>query len=89
MYPGPVLTALFCIFSRISIHSAVSSTSRKCDDSLATPLGYSLFSGSSVLSTGYGAGYAKLNRRGGSGGWSPVDTDRYQWLQVDLGSRKG
>uniref|UniRef100_A0A8C5H465 Contactin-associated protein-like 2 n=1 Tax=Gouania willdenowi TaxID=441366 RepID=A0A8C5H465_GOUWI len=24
----------------------------------------------------------------GSGGWSPLDTDHYQWLQVDLGSRK-
>lgn len=24
----------------------------------------------------------------GAGGWSPSDTDRYQWLQVDLGSRK-
>uniref|UniRef100_A0A3B4Z649 Contactin associated protein like 2 n=1 Tax=Stegastes partitus TaxID=144197 RepID=A0A3B4Z649_9TELE len=23
-----------------------------------------------------------------AGGWSPLDTDRYQWLQVDLGSRK-
>lgn len=24
----------------------------------------------------------------GSGGWSPLDTDRYPWLQVDLGSKK-
>ncbi|KAM7378664.1 hypothetical protein PAMP_004273 [Pampus punctatissimus] len=24
----------------------------------------------------------------GAGGWSPLDTDRYRWLQVDLGSRK-
>lgn len=24
----------------------------------------------------------------GAGGWSPLDTDHYQWLQVDLGSRK-
>lgn len=24
----------------------------------------------------------------GAGGWSPLDTDRYQWLQIDLGSRK-
>ncbi|KAJ3594580.1 hypothetical protein NHX12_003887 [Muraenolepis orangiensis] len=62
--------------------------SRKCEDSLATPLPYSSFTGSSVYTTGYGAGYAKLNRRGGSGGWSPVVADYYQWLQVDLGSRK-
>ncbi|MCJ8745762.1 hypothetical protein PDJAM_G00134090 [Pangasius djambal] len=24
----------------------------------------------------------------GAGGWSPLDTDHYPWLQVDLGSRK-
>lgn len=24
----------------------------------------------------------------GAGGWSPLDTDRYPWLQVNLGSRK-
>ncbi|TWW71089.1 Contactin-associated protein-like 2 [Takifugu flavidus] len=23
-----------------------------------------------------------------AGGWSPLDSDHYQWLQVDLGSRK-
>jgi len=24
----------------------------------------------------------------GAGGWSPLDSDHYQWLQVDLGARK-
>ncbi|KAL6462881.1 hypothetical protein MHYP_G00293030 [Metynnis hypsauchen] len=24
----------------------------------------------------------------GAGGWSPLDSDHYQWLQVDLGIRK-
>uniref|UniRef100_W5LQ93 Contactin associated protein 2 n=3 Tax=Astyanax mexicanus TaxID=7994 RepID=W5LQ93_ASTMX len=43
---------------------------------------------SSVFTSGYAPGYAKLNRRGGAGGWSPLDSDHYQWLQVDLGSRK-
>uniref|UniRef100_A0A8C3AHJ7 Contactin associated protein 2b n=1 Tax=Cyclopterus lumpus TaxID=8103 RepID=A0A8C3AHJ7_CYCLU len=52
------------------------------------PLPYSSFTSSSVYARGYGAGYAKLNRKQGAGGWSPLDTDRYQWLQVDLGSRK-
>ncbi|CAB1326276.1 unnamed protein product, partial [Coregonus sp. 'balchen'] len=60
----------------------------KCDEVLATPLSHTAFTSSSVYSGGYGAGYAKLNRRGGAGGWSPVDADRYQWLQVDLGTRK-
>ncbi|KAB5533174.1 hypothetical protein PHYPO_G00128780 [Pangasianodon hypophthalmus] len=62
--------------------------SKKCDDALATPLSHSAFSSSSVFTTGYAPEYAKLNRRGGAGGWSPLDTDHYPWLQVDLGSRK-
>ncbi|AWP20785.1 putative contactin-associated protein-like 2 [Scophthalmus maximus] len=28
------------------------------------------------------------DRLDGAGGWSPLDSDHYQWLQVDLGSRK-
>uniref|UniRef100_A0A3Q3JRT7 Contactin associated protein like 2b n=1 Tax=Monopterus albus TaxID=43700 RepID=A0A3Q3JRT7_MONAL len=60
----------------------------KCENSLATPLPYSSFTSSSVYAQGCGAGYAKLNRKQGAGGWSPLDTDHYQWLQVDLGSRK-
>uniref|UniRef100_A0A6Q2WQP0 Contactin associated protein 2 n=1 Tax=Esox lucius TaxID=8010 RepID=A0A6Q2WQP0_ESOLU len=88
MLPGPELTLLLWIFSCISSLSVASSASRKCDEALATPLSHAAFTSSSVYSGGYGAGYAKLNRRGGAGGWSPVDADRYQWLQVDLGTRK-
>ncbi|KAK6310717.1 hypothetical protein J4Q44_G00187720 [Coregonus suidteri] len=88
MLPGPELTLLLWIFSCISSLSSASSASRKCDEVLATPLSHTAFTSSSVYSGGYGAGYAKLNRRGGAGGWSPVDADRYQWLQVDLGTRK-
>ncbi|XP_034038246.1 contactin-associated protein-like 2b [Thalassophryne amazonica] len=71
-----------------SISAAAASATRKCEDSLATPLPYSSFTASSVYGRGYGAGYAKLNRRLGNGGWSPMDGSHYQWLQVDLGSRK-
>uniref|UniRef100_A0A8D3CSR9 Contactin associated protein 2 n=1 Tax=Scophthalmus maximus TaxID=52904 RepID=A0A8D3CSR9_SCOMX len=60
----------------------------KCDEALASPLPHTAFTSSSVFSSGYAPGYAKLNRRGGAGGWSPLDSDHYQWLQVDLGSRK-
>ncbi|XP_037312497.1 contactin-associated protein-like 2a [Pungitius pungitius] len=60
----------------------------KCDEALASPLPHTAFTSSSVFSNGYAPGYAKLNRRGGAGGWSPLDSDHYQWLQVDLGSRK-
>uniref|UniRef100_A0A8C1F841 Contactin associated protein 2b n=1 Tax=Cyprinus carpio carpio TaxID=630221 RepID=A0A8C1F841_CYPCA len=59
-----------------------------CDEVLASPLPYSAFTSSSVLAADFGAGYAKLNRRVGNGGWSPSDSDRYQWLQVDLRARK-
>uniref|UniRef100_I3KAN2 Contactin associated protein 2 n=1 Tax=Oreochromis niloticus TaxID=8128 RepID=I3KAN2_ORENI len=62
--------------------------SLKCDEALASPLPHTAFTSSSVFSSGYAPGYAKLNRRGGAGGWSPLDSDHYQWLQVDLGSRK-
>uniref|UniRef100_A0A7N6AU89 Contactin associated protein 2 n=1 Tax=Anabas testudineus TaxID=64144 RepID=A0A7N6AU89_ANATE len=61
---------------------------QKCDEALASPLPHTAFTSSSVFSSGYTPGYAKLNRRGGAGGWSPLDSDHYQWLQVDLGSRK-
>ncbi|KAJ8268504.1 hypothetical protein COCON_G00136760 [Conger conger] len=60
----------------------------KCDEALASPLPHSAFSGSSTFSSGYAPGYAKLNQRGGAGGWSPAENDNYQWLQVDLGNRK-
>ncbi|CAL8398125.1 unnamed protein product, partial [Arctogadus glacialis] len=60
----------------------------KCDEALASPLPHTAFTSSSVFTNGYAPGYAKLNRRGGAGGWSPLDSDHYQWLQVDLGSRK-
>ncbi|KAG7488620.1 hypothetical protein MATL_G00036130 [Megalops atlanticus] len=60
----------------------------KCDEPLATPLPHAAFTSSSAFSSSYAPGYAKLNKRGGAGGWSPLDSDHYQWLQVDLGSRK-
>uniref|UniRef100_A0A3Q3JRV1 Contactin associated protein like 2b n=1 Tax=Monopterus albus TaxID=43700 RepID=A0A3Q3JRV1_MONAL len=82
------LLMLPVLCSIISTSSAASSVARKCENSLATPLPYSSFTSSSVYAQGCGAGYAKLNRKQGAGGWSPLDTDHYQWLQVDLGSRK-
>uniref|UniRef100_A0A8C4D703 Contactin associated protein like 2b n=1 Tax=Dicentrarchus labrax TaxID=13489 RepID=A0A8C4D703_DICLA len=88
MYYPTVFLLLPVLCSIISTSRAASSVSRKCEDSLATPLPYSSFTSSSVYGRAYGAGYAKLNRKQGAGGWSPLDTDRYQWLQVDLGSRK-
>ncbi|XP_056276352.1 contactin-associated protein-like 2b [Pseudoliparis swirei] len=88
MSAATALWLLPVLWSITGTGGAASSASRRCEDSLATPLPYSSFSSSSVYARGYGAGYAKLNRQQGAGGWSPLDADRYQWLQVDLGSRK-
>ncbi|XP_034717474.1 contactin-associated protein-like 2a isoform X1 [Etheostoma cragini] len=83
-----LLPVALWIFSHANcVHGALP-TNQKCDEALASPLPHTAFTSSSVFSNGYAPGYAKLNRRGGAGGWSPLDSDHYQWLQVDLGSRK-
>ncbi|XP_056869013.1 contactin-associated protein-like 2a [Takifugu flavidus] len=76
------------IFNHASHAQGALPTTQKCDEGLASSLPHTDFTSSSVFSNGYAPGYAKLNRRGGAGGWSPLDSDHYQWLQVDLGSRK-
>ncbi|XP_068423350.1 contactin-associated protein-like 4 [Clinocottus analis] len=58
-----------------------------CHSPLVPNLPPSSFRSSSQLSGSHGPGYAKLNRREGAGGWSPQSSDRYQWLEVDLGVR--
>ncbi|XP_077200637.1 contactin-associated protein-like 4 [Paroedura picta] len=58
-----------------------------CDDQLATALPQSSFSSSSELSSSHSAGFARLNRRDGAGGWTPFVSNKYQWLQIDLGER--
>uniref|UniRef100_A0A8C8WAT1 F5/8 type C domain-containing protein n=1 Tax=Panthera leo TaxID=9689 RepID=A0A8C8WAT1_PANLE len=62
--------------------------SKKCDEPLVSGLPHGAFSSSSSTSGSYSPGYAKINKRGGAGGWSPSDSDHYQWLQVDFGNRK-
>ncbi|KAK5889491.1 hypothetical protein CesoFtcFv8_015492 [Champsocephalus esox] len=58
-----------------------------CDSSLVSNLPPSSFRSSSQLSSSHAPGFAKLNRRDGAGGWSPLSSDGYQWLEVDLGER--
>ncbi|XP_032469187.1 contactin-associated protein-like 4 isoform X6 [Phocoena sinus] len=58
-----------------------------CDDPLVSALSQTSFSSSSELSSSYGPGFARLNRRDGAGGWSPLVSNKYQWLQIDLGER--
>ncbi|KAI4585184.1 hypothetical protein MJG53_006718 [Ovis ammon polii x Ovis aries] len=62
--------------------------SEKCDEPLVSGLHHAAFSSSSSMSGSYSPGYAKINKRGGAGGWSPSDSDHYQWLQVNFGNRK-
>uniref|UniRef100_A0A3Q4I1I8 Contactin-associated protein-like 4-like n=1 Tax=Neolamprologus brichardi TaxID=32507 RepID=A0A3Q4I1I8_NEOBR len=63
------------------------SVTEVCDSPLVSSLPPSSFRSSSQLSTSHAPGFAKLNRRDGAGGWSPIISDRYQWLEVDLGER--
>ncbi|XP_026002515.1 contactin-associated protein-like 4 isoform X1 [Astatotilapia calliptera] len=58
-----------------------------CDNPLMSSLLPSSFRSSSQLSSSHGPVFAKVNRREGAGGWSPLVSDRYQWLEVDLGRR--
>ncbi|XP_064436093.1 contactin-associated protein-like 3 isoform X2 [Mirounga angustirostris] len=65
----------------------VAGNSYNCDVPLASTLPRESFSSSSELSSSHGPGFASLNRRDGAGGWSPLVSDKYQWLQIDLGER--
>ncbi|KAF1382919.1 hypothetical protein PFLUV_G00148820 [Perca fluviatilis] len=51
---------------------------------LVSTLPQSSFQSSSQSSVSHAAYNAKLNRRDGAGGWSPMVTDQEPWLQVDL-----
>ncbi|KAM4626900.1 contactin-associated protein-like 5 [Discoglossus pictus] len=61
--------------------------SDNCDDPLLFPLPQTAFDSSSELFSTHSHSYAKLNRRDGAGGWSPLESNTKQWLQVDLGER--
>ncbi|XP_069790937.1 contactin-associated protein-like 5 isoform X13 [Narcine bancroftii] len=61
--------------------------SHNCDSHLVSDLLWWAFNSSSEFSSSHSPGYAKLNRRDGAGGWSPLESNKYQWLQMDLGER--
>ncbi|XP_048874781.1 contactin-associated protein-like 5 isoform X1 [Brienomyrus brachyistius] len=58
-----------------------------CDSPLVVALPQTSFYSSSHFSSTHSPGFAKLNRRDGAGGWSPLESNRYQWLEIDLGER--
>uniref|UniRef100_A0A8C3M1T2 Contactin associated protein family member 5 n=1 Tax=Chrysolophus pictus TaxID=9089 RepID=A0A8C3M1T2_CHRPC len=61
--------------------------SYNCDGALVSTLPSSAFTSSSDFFSTHSPSFAKLNRRDGAGGWSPLDSNEQQWLQVDLGDR--
>ncbi|XP_069472868.1 contactin-associated protein-like 5 [Ambystoma mexicanum] len=68
-------------------HLGLAASNYNCDDPLVASLPSSAFLSSSELFGIHSPSFAKLNRRDGAGGWSPVESNAQQWLQVDLGEK--
>uniref|UniRef100_A0A2K6BES0 Contactin associated protein family member 4 n=1 Tax=Macaca nemestrina TaxID=9545 RepID=A0A2K6BES0_MACNE len=83
---GAVLKTLL-LLSTQNWNRVEAGNSYDCDDPLVSALPQASFSSSSELSSSHGPGFARLNRRDGAGGWSPLVSNKYQWLQIDLGER--
>ncbi|XP_015414266.1 PREDICTED: contactin-associated protein-like 4 [Myotis davidii] len=83
---GAVLTVLL-LSSTQNWNRVRAGNSYDCDEPLVPALSQASFSSSSELSSSHGPGFARLNRRDGAGGWSPLVSNKYQWLQIDLGER--
>ncbi|XP_078539528.1 contactin-associated protein-like 5 [Lissotriton helveticus] len=58
-----------------------------CDEPLASSLPPAAFDSSSELFGSFSTSFAKLNRRDGTGGWTPLESNTQQWLQIDLGDK--
>ncbi|XP_075037222.1 contactin-associated protein-like 5 [Mixophyes fleayi] len=81
---------LFCAF--LCVFSAVwnlgsTAANYNCDDPLVSMLPLTAFDSSSELYTSSSHSNAKLNSRHGAGGWSPLESNTKQWLQIDLKER--
>ncbi|XP_026231482.1 contactin-associated protein-like 5 [Anabas testudineus] len=78
------LLQMFTLYSLSVFSGASAATHHNCNGPLVSALPHSSFQSSSQSSVSFAAYNAKLNRRDGAGGWSPVVTDQEPWLQVDL-----
>ncbi|XP_022446294.1 contactin-associated protein-like 5 isoform X1 [Delphinapterus leucas] len=85
MDSGLRLTSVFTLFFSGLWHLGLTAANYNCDDPLASLLSPVAFSSSSDLNGTHIP--AQLNRRVGTGGWSPADSNAQQWLQMDLGNR--
>uniref|UniRef100_A0A3Q1GK89 Contactin-associated protein-like 4 n=1 Tax=Acanthochromis polyacanthus TaxID=80966 RepID=A0A3Q1GK89_9TELE len=81
------LAGISALIGCLLLGSCGTSGEEVCDRPLVSSLPPSSFRSSSQLSISHGPVFAKVNRREGAGGWSPLISDRYQWLEVDLGRR--
>ncbi|XP_073490537.1 contactin-associated protein-like 5 isoform X1 [Aquarana catesbeiana] len=78
-----LLGAFLCVLSAVWPLGSTAAN-YNCDDPLVSALPHTAFDSSSQL---FSHGNAKLNSRNGAGGWTPLDSNGKQWLQVDLGER--
>nr|XP_017523409.2 contactin-associated protein-like 4 isoform X3 [Manis javanica] len=83
---GAVLNMLLLLATQ-NWNRVIAGNSYDCGEPLVSSLSQASFSSSSELSSSHGPGFARLNRRDGAGGWSPLVSNKYQWLQIDLGER--
>uniref|UniRef100_A0A8C2TML5 Contactin associated protein family member 5 n=1 Tax=Coturnix japonica TaxID=93934 RepID=A0A8C2TML5_COTJA len=83
---SPALGAVALLFAGFW-HLGLTATNYNCDGTLVSTLPSSAFTSSSEFFSTHSPSFAKLNRRDGAGGWSPLDSNEQQWLQVDLGDR--
>uniref|UniRef100_A0A3Q2ZB03 Contactin-associated protein-like 4 n=1 Tax=Hippocampus comes TaxID=109280 RepID=A0A3Q2ZB03_HIPCM len=82
---GSKVHSLKILGSRRNFHCFASTDA--CDSALVSKLPPSAFRSSSQLSASHAPVFAKLNKRDGAGGWSPLASKSSQWLEVDLGER--
>nr|XP_024646140.1 contactin-associated protein-like 4 isoform X2 [Macaca nemestrina] len=84
--PGAFLQTLL-VLSAQSWGAALAGSPYHCEEPLVSTLPSSSFSSSSELSSSHSPSFARLNRRDGAGGWTPLISNKNQWLQIDLGER--
>ncbi|XP_043381120.1 contactin-associated protein-like 5 isoform X2 [Chelonia mydas] len=87
MEPAPKLSSRLALLLFSVWHLGRTATNYNCDDALLSSLPLTAFDSSSELFSIQSPSFAKLNRRDGAGGWSPLESNPQQWLQIDLGDR--
>nr|XP_028598567.1 contactin-associated protein-like 5 isoform X1 [Podarcis muralis] len=87
MDPIPQLFSVLTLLLFSFWHLGLAATNYNCEEPLVFSLPATSFDSSSELSSSHSPIFAKLIRRDGAGGWSPLDSSREQWLQIDLGDR--